>query len=139
MYVGSGNNGSIFLSAFKPHIVKAIIGDANDYIIRGNPLQFGSNASSTECVVDEMLCITFEAVDDAIKEAEDKFKLYLYTNDSGVCFCPDQAHVTILEDDDDSKWTSNHLEVDIDLIPIALMTWFVSLNCRGHSVSSSDE
>lgn len=88
--------------------MKSIIGDYNDYYIYDNPLQFGSNASPTNCEVDELLCITFKAVNDTIKEAEDKFKLYLYTNDSDVCFCSDQAHVTILEDDDDSELTLSH-------------------------------
>lgn len=51
------------------------------------------------------MCFRFEAVQDEIKEYEDKFKLYLSTDDPGVCFCKDQAHVTIEEDDDDSELT----------------------------------
>ena len=119
--------------------MKSIIGDDSDFNIFDNPLQFGSNASSTNCVVDELLCITFRAVDDPIKEADEKFKLYLYTNDSDVCFCSDQAHVTILEDDDDSELTSNHPKHQIFLTLAFIITWFVPLNCRGHSVSFSDE
>lgn len=90
--------------AFCP--VKSIIGDDSDYDIDKNRLGFGLNASATYCVRDEELCFTFQAVDDEIKEEEEKFKLILSTTDDDVCFCSEQAHVTIEEDVTDGEETT---------------------------------
>lgn len=83
--------------------VKSIIGDASDYSLFGVPLQFGAGASPIQCILDEQQCFYFEATQDDIKEEEEKFKLSLYTDDPGVCFCSDQAHVVIEEDDSDGE------------------------------------
>ena len=78
--------------------VKDIIGDGADYSVSGSPLMFGASASSTNCVEDEELCFSFTAVQDSIKEEEEKFKLYLSTSDSGIRLCGDQGHISIPED-----------------------------------------
>ena len=83
--------------------MKSIIGDASDYSLTDVPLQFGAGASPTQCIHDEQQCFYFVATQDDIKEEEEKFKLSLYTNDTGVCFCSDQAHVVIEEDDTDGE------------------------------------
>lgn len=83
--------------------MKEIIGDNNDYNIHGIPLMFGAQATPTNCVVNERLCFVFEAVQDDIKEAEDKFKLVLSSGDNGLHFCREQAHVTIPEDNNDGE------------------------------------
>ena len=83
--------------------MKEIIGDSADYSLMGVPLMFGAGADSDTCVTDEMICFNFTATQEDIKEAEEKFKLYLATNDTGVCFCSEQAHVSILEDDTDGQ------------------------------------
>ena len=86
-------------------LVKPITGSESDFIIDPSILVFGSGASPINCIHDEMQCLTFYAVDDEIKEDEEKFKLYLNTTDAGVCFCSDQTHVTIEEDDSDGEKT----------------------------------
>ena len=62
---------------------------------------FGASASSTNCVEDEELCFNFTAVQESIKEEEEKFKLSLSTTDSGITLHRDQGHVSILKDPTD--------------------------------------
>ena len=81
--------------------VKEIIGDGADYIITGSPLMFGAMATSTNCIVDEELCFTFEAAQDSIKEEEEKFKIQLSTADTGIKLYRDQGHITVLRDPSD--------------------------------------
>ena len=83
--------------------MKSIIGDASDYSLTDVPLQFGAGASPTQCILDEQQCFYFVATQDNIKEEEEIFKLSLYTNDAGVYFCSNQAHVAIERDDTDGE------------------------------------
>ena len=78
--------------------VKVLIGDEDDYNIEGSHLAFGTSANSTNCVEDEELCFSFTAVQDSIKEEEEKFKLYLSPGASGIRLCGDQGHISIPED-----------------------------------------
>ena len=84
-------------------LVKSITGSKSDFMMDPSSLLFGSDASPTNCTHDQMQCFTFYAVDDEVKEDIEKFKLHLTTSDAGVCFCSDQTHVTIEEDDSDSE------------------------------------
>jgi len=49
-------------------------------------------------------CIEFEAVNDSIKEAEEKLKLLLKSTDTDIGFCRDLAHVAIDEDPNDGNY-----------------------------------
>ena len=84
-------------------LVKSITGSKSDFMIDPSILLFGTDASPTNCTHDQMQCFTFYAVDDEVKEDVEKLKLHLTTSDTGVCFCSDQTHVTIEEDDSDSE------------------------------------
>ena len=78
--------------------VKVLIGDEDDYNIEGSHLAFGVSANSTNCVEDEEQCFSFTAVQDSIKEEEEKFKLYLSTGVPGIRFYRVQGHISILKD-----------------------------------------
>ena len=78
--------------------VEVLIGDDDDYIITGSPLMFGASASPTKSVRNEELCFYFTAVQESIKEEEDKFKLSLSTSDSDIELDRDQGHISILKD-----------------------------------------
>lgn len=62
----------------------------------------------------------FEAVNDSIKEAEEKFKLLLKSNDPNICFCRDLAHVAIEEDPNDGNCLQHMFTTN-------LMALFISL------------
>jgi len=81
------------------------LGNAADYNVNANSVVFGADAGPFNSVSGAMECIEFEAVNDDIKEAEEKFKLLLDSTDPGVCLCRDLAHVTIEEDPNDGEDT----------------------------------
>ena len=97
-------------------LVKDIIGDFSDYFLLGIPLEFGLGATPINCVTDERLCFSFEAVQDDIHEEEEKFALLLGSADSALHLCRDRAHVAIPVDDTDSKRTSFHNLIVSDTI-----------------------
>ena len=83
--------------------VDPIMGDVTDYSISTSSLILGAGAGPINTVNGAMECFNFIAINDSIKEDEEKFKLLLNSTDAAVCLCRDLAHVSIEKDPFDGK------------------------------------
>ena len=79
------------------------MGDATDYNINPSSVILGAGAGPQNTVNNAMECFNFIAINDSIKEDEEKFKLLLNSTDAAVCPCRDLAHASIEEDPFDGK------------------------------------
>ena len=84
--------------------VVAILGNTTDYSVNASSVVFEANTGPFNSVSGAVKCIEFEAVDDSIKEAEEKLKLLLTSTDPDISFCRDLAHVAIEEDPNDGNY-----------------------------------
>ena len=61
-------------------------------------LQFGAMATPMNTISNEVVCLSFTAVDDDVKEDNQMLTIRLESNDSAVCLCQDFGIITVFED-----------------------------------------
>ena len=63
-------------------------------------------ATPFNSVMNETVCLSYNATDDDVKEDNEQFTLRLKSNDSAVCFCRDFGIISVYEDAVDGTYTA---------------------------------